>query len=89
MSANAYQQVHITTFSPKSAPTFWRPDGKLIRGRTLRETGVATDATVREENVRLEERTRIAQNSTISPARLSRTWRFASFFVPLPQWFAA
>jgi formate hydrogenlyase transcriptional activator len=41
MSANAYQQVHITT--------------------TLRETGIATDATVREENVRLEERMRIAE----------------------------
>ena len=57
MSANAYQQVHITTISPKGAPTFRRPDGKLIRGRTLRETGVATDATVREENVRLEDLT--------------------------------
>ena len=61
MSANAYQPVHITTISPKGAPTFRRPDWKLIPDRTLRETGVATDATVREENVRLEERTRIAQ----------------------------
>jgi signal transduction histidine kinase len=61
MSANAYQRVHITTISPKGAATFRRPDRKLIRDRTLRETGVATDATVRDENVRLEERTRIAQ----------------------------
>ena len=62
MSANAYQQVHITTISPKGgAATFRRPDRKLFRDRTLRETGVATDATVRKENVRLEERTRIAQ----------------------------
>ena len=61
MSANADQQVHITTSGPKGAATFGRPDRKLIRDRTLREMGVATDATVREENVRLEERTRIEQ----------------------------
>ena len=61
MSANAYQHVHITTISPNGAATFRRPDRRLIRDRTLSETGVATDAMVRKENVRLEERTRIAQ----------------------------